>query len=219
MIERSYPKGTNVKREQSEISAYESVRQAIEHWKRGDLSGAHEHYEVAISKLKEIKEQRLWLIEDSDDAEGLGDLSRELGKYKEAIALYEMAWGAGHIKIGHVYYENLKDFDSAYQIYLNFIESHDFAPDCSSAALSLAEMSSRGQGTPRNQLNALVWMNIAISTKPDCVAATEAIEKLKAEVAKQDVERAVLLAEEWLKNRNEAIAKRWKENPWSRVGV
>jgi tetratricopeptide (TPR) repeat protein len=200
-----------------EKSAAPLVRQAWDHWRNGDLNSAQKNYEAAVAKLKEIREICLWFIDDSSDAEDLGDLARELGRYKEAIALYEMAWGTGYLKIGDVYFENLKNFDFAYKFYCEYLESHGSACGCYSASLKLAEMSLSGQGTPQNPFNALTWMNVAVLIKPDCATTPEAIEKLANELGIQDVQRATLFATEWLNSWNKQIERAWRQNPWSRI--
>ena len=198
-----------------EKKAYQLVSIGISKWRSGDLDGALKNHLNAIELLKS-RTPHIWYKDDSYIVEDVGHIFRALGEYDKAIKFYEEAWGkANHLLIANVYYENLKDYKKASEIYLSLLFlSND--PYYSSAAFNLANMAWKGEGQQQSLINALMWMQVAHLMNPKSDGFINAMGKLKNEMNAKDIESAVLLCDEYLKKRNENIEKLLKD-PWSNV--
>ena len=192
--------------------AYELVAIGISYWQTGDLDCALENYLKALELLKS-RGNPIFFIEDLDIIEDLGDIYRTMGNYIKAIKCYENARGPNNLLIGNVYYYNIKDYNNAIKIYVDLLNiSAD--PSYATAAFNLSKMSWKGEGIPQNYINALQWINVAISMTPDNVDFQNTFDKLKNDMTALEIETATLLTIEWLNNRDEVIHKLKNENPW-----
>ena len=185
--------------------AYEFFKLGLEKWKLGDLKSALVYYTQSVDIL--ITKNFL-TVDDWDIIEDLGDIHRLLENYEDAIFYYKKS--ACNIKIAHIYYENLKDFDNSFKIYLN-------DTDNPSAAHCLAKMTWKGEGTEQNLIDALKWMNIAISKQPNSIEFQRTINAFKLEMTTDEIQKANLRSAIWLKRRE--IIKKNNLKPWLQVGL
>ena len=196
-------------------NAYEFVAMGNRQYKLGELEGAQQSYIKAVDILRTAS---LWVVEYSDVVEDLGDINRELGHYDNAIACYKDAWGDDHLKIGHVYYEDLKDYIKASEIYLDLLFVSDSAFN-SSAAFNLANMAWKGEGQQQSLINALLWMQVAHLMNPKSDEFLNAMGKLRNEMNAQDIESALLLFNDYIKKRSEDMEELKRNDPWRNVSM
>jgi len=187
--------------------AYEFVAQGKFHWLACDLDGALENYLKALEIL-ESKSKQFLTIDDLDVIADLGNIYREKNNYEMAIEYYKKAFGKDYLLIGDVYYENLKDYNKAHEIYLA-------NSDIPSAVFNLSKMSWKGEGVPQSHINAFKWMNVAMSISPSNADFQNAFDELKIEMTASEIESAMLLTRKWMKERDEVILN----NPWYNVGL
>jgi len=193
--------------------AYDFVNVGIKRWKLGDLENAKESYEQAIKLLRTAS---LWVVDYSDVVEGLGDINRALGLYEVAISCYTDAWGSDHLKIGHVYYEDLKDYKKASDLYkeILFLSVNSYS---SKAAFNLAKMAWNGEGQQKSHIYALMWMQVGFLMDPKSDEFINAISQLKTEMSPNDIQEALILFDDYIKNRNANMEERKRNDPWANV--
>jgi len=202
--------------------AYCYEDKAIACRKKGDLDGEMENLKSAYNIYHEAVKSRLFFIPTyayEDVLEDLGDLHRKMKNYTEAIDMYKRAFESPHrwsSKLGDLYYQDLRDFEKALNIYMQDIGNPH-------AEFQLGMMSWNGEGVNSNVVDALKWFYLALmdsssSSRKIFSKINETTIKLKLEMNAKQMEDAKELAARELNRRREE-KERKNPNPWKNVGI